>query len=96
MSGADIQERLSLAMINEAMRCLEERVVRQARDGDIGAIFGIGFPPFRGGPFRYVDAVGPAEVVKRLEALEGDHPGRFAPCGLLERMAADGRKVYER
>jgi 3-hydroxyacyl-CoA dehydrogenase/enoyl-CoA hydratase/3-hydroxybutyryl-CoA epimerase len=96
MSGADIQERLSLAMINEAMRCLEERVVRQARDGDIGAIFGIGFPPFRGGPFRYVDAVGPTEVVKRLTALERDHRGRFAPCGLLERMAADGRKVYER
>ena len=92
--AAAIQERLSLAMINEAVRCLEERVIRQARDGDIGAIFGIGFPPFRGGPLRCVDAIGAAELVRRLNALDAQHRGRYTPCKLLEQLAATGRKVY--
>lgn len=96
MSSAEIQERLSLAMINEAMRCLEEGVVRQARDGDIGAIFGIGFPPFRGGPFRCVDTVGAADIVQRLQALDLRHQGRFKPCALLIRLAVENRTVYDR
>jgi len=96
MPAAEIQERLSLAMVNEAMRCLEERVVRQPRDGDIGAIFGIGFPPFRGGPYRYVDSVGAADLVQRLGALDVRHPGRYPPCGLLEDTARAGRRVYEK
>lgn len=96
MSSAEIQERLSLAMINEAMRCLEQGVVRQARDGDIGAIFGIGFPPFRGGPFRCVDTVGAADIVQRLQALDLRHQGRFKPCALLIRLAVENRTVYDR
>jgi 3-hydroxyacyl-CoA dehydrogenase/enoyl-CoA hydratase/3-hydroxybutyryl-CoA epimerase len=76
------------------VRCLEESIVRQPRDGDIGAVFGIGFPPFRGGPYRYVDAVGAAEIVKQLEALNAKHPGRFAPCALLAKMARDGTRFY--
>ncbi|MFW6369162.1 MAG: fatty acid oxidation complex subunit alpha FadJ, partial [Myxococcota bacterium] len=63
----EIQQRLGLAMINEAALCLQDGVLRSARDGDIGAIFGLGFPPFRGGPFMYVDRVGASEVVRRLE-----------------------------
>ena len=96
MAAAEIQERLSLAMLNEAMRCLEEKVIRQPRDGDIGAIFGIGFPPFRGGPFRCVDAMGAADIVSRLKALNARYPGRYEPCALLERMAAAGKTVYAR
>lgn len=94
MPAVDIQERLSLAMINEAARCLEEGVIRQARDGDIGAIFGIGFPPFRGGPLRCVDAIGAAELVKRLGTLDAQHRGRYTPCRLLDQLAQTGRKVY--
>jgi 3-hydroxyacyl-CoA dehydrogenase/enoyl-CoA hydratase/3-hydroxybutyryl-CoA epimerase len=90
----DIQRRLSLAMMNEAARCLEEGIIRTPRDGDIGAVFGIGFPPFLGGPFRYMDAVGVAEVVKQLEALNTKHVGRFAPAKLLMDMARDGRRFY--
>jgi 3-hydroxyacyl-CoA dehydrogenase/enoyl-CoA hydratase/3-hydroxybutyryl-CoA epimerase len=90
----EIQRRCALAMVNEAVRCLEESIVRQPRDGDIGAVFGIGFPPFRGGPYRYVDAVGAAEIVKQLEALNAKHPGRFAPCALLAKMARDGTRFY--
>ena len=94
LPGEDIQRRCALAMVNEAVRCLEENIVRAPRDGDVGAVFGIGFPPFRGGPFRYVDAVGAAEVVRRLEELELKHPGRFAPCALLTKMAREGLRFY--
>src|ERR1019366_1800317 len=84
---AEIQRRCSLAMVNEAARCLEERIVRVPRDGDIGAVFGIGFPPFRGGPFRHVDAMGAAEVVRTLAALNAEYHGRFDPRALLVPMA---------
>ncbi|MBL8996443.1 MAG: fatty acid oxidation complex subunit alpha FadJ [Gemmatimonadetes bacterium] len=90
----EIQRRLSLAMVNEAARCLEEGIVRTARDGDIGAVFGIGFPPFRGGPFRHVDAVGVAEVVRQLDALDAVHAGRFTPAAILREMARAGRTFY--
>ncbi len=90
----EIQRRCSLAMVNEAARCVEEGIVRQPRDGDIGAVFGIGFPPFRGGPYRHIDAVGVAEVVRQLEALNAQHAGRFTPCALLVKMAHEGRRFY--
>ncbi len=90
----EIQRRLSLAMVNEAARCLEEGIVRSARDGDVGAVFGIGFPPFRGGPFRHIDAVGVSEVVRLLAALDARFPGRFTPAPLLQEMARAGRTFY--
>ena len=92
----EIQRRLSLAMVNEAARCLEEGIIRSARDGDIGAVFGIGFPPFRGGPFRHIDSVGVAEVVAQLETLDAKYPGRFTPAKLLVEMARSGRTFYPR
>jgi 3-hydroxyacyl-CoA dehydrogenase/enoyl-CoA hydratase/3-hydroxybutyryl-CoA epimerase len=94
VSAADIQERLSLAMVNEAVRCVEDGILRAPRDGDIGAVFGIGFPPFRGGPLRVVDTIGAAEMVKRLEALNTRFPGRFEPAKLLREMAAQGKTFY--
>jgi len=87
-----IQRRLGLAMVNEAARCLQEGILRSARDGDIGAIFGLGFPPFFGGPFSYVDRVGAAEVVRRLERLEAQHGRRFEPAEILRDYARAGRK----
>jgi len=91
---AEIQERLSLAMVNEAVRCVEEGILRTPRDGDIGAVFGIGFPPFRGGPLRVVDTIGAAGLVRRLEALNAKSPGRFVPAKLLREMAATGATFY--
>jgi 3-hydroxyacyl-CoA dehydrogenase/enoyl-CoA hydratase/3-hydroxybutyryl-CoA epimerase len=93
-SASDIQERLSLAMVNESVRCVEEGILRAPRDGDIGAVFGIGFPPFRGGPLRVVDTIGAAELVRRLETLNARHPGRFEAAKLLREMAAQGRTFY--
>ncbi|HET8770889.1 MAG TPA: fatty acid oxidation complex subunit alpha FadJ [Gemmatimonadaceae bacterium] len=95
MPAADIQRRLSLAMVNEAARCLDEGVVRSARDGDVGAVFGIGFPPFRGGPFRHVDATGVSEVVRQLEELDARHAGgRFSPAPVLREMATKNARFY--
>jgi 3-hydroxyacyl-CoA dehydrogenase/enoyl-CoA hydratase/3-hydroxybutyryl-CoA epimerase len=90
----EIQQRCVLAMVNEALLCLEEGVLRSARDGDVGAVFGIGFPPFRGGPFRYVDSVGAARIVDELEALDDRFPGRFTPARLLVEQARANKRFY--
>ncbi len=89
-----MRDRTVLAMVNEAVHCLEEGIVRSPRDGDIGAVFGIGFPPFRGGPFRYVDTVGAASMLRRLEELDERHPGRYTPAPLLRDMAQRGARFY--
>jgi 3-hydroxyacyl-CoA dehydrogenase/enoyl-CoA hydratase/3-hydroxybutyryl-CoA epimerase len=83
----EIQQRTVLPMLNEAVRCLEDGVIRSPRDGDIGAVYGFGFPPFRGGPFRYIDSLGADEVVRQLEELNDRFPGRYAPAELLLAMA---------
>ena len=90
----DIQERLSLAMVNEAAHTLQEGVIASPQDGDAGAVFGIGFPPFLGGPFFYLDELGAAKVIERLEALEAQHGLRFKPAELL-REYAGGKTFYE-
>jgi len=89
-----IIDRCVLPMINEAVRCLEEGVIRNCRDGDIGAVFGIGFPPFRGGPFRTVDSLGLQAVVKKLEQLAEQHGERFQPAETLCSMAEKGQTFY--
>jgi 3-hydroxyacyl-CoA dehydrogenase / enoyl-CoA hydratase / 3-hydroxybutyryl-CoA epimerase len=89
-----IAERLSLAMLNEAARALDEEVVRQPRDGDIGALFGIGFPAFRGGPFRALDALGARSAVDALERLATVHGDRFLPAASLVKQADHGGRYY--
>jgi len=90
LSRVEITERIALTMLNEAAYCLGEGILRSARDGDIGAIFGLGFPPFLGGPFRYMDTLGAAEVVTKLEALKASHGERFTPApALLELVRSD-------
>jgi len=92
--ASEIQERTVLPMLNEAVRCLDDGILRSPRDGDVGAVFGIGFPPFRGGPFRAIDALGAAELVRRLDALDARFAGRFTPAPRLRAMAARGERFY--
>lgn len=93
-SEKDIAERCVLMMLNEAARCLDEGVIRNARDGDIGAIFGIGFPPFLGGPFRYMDSLGIAHVVERLNFYAGIVGDKFTPAQCLVDMAESNKTFY--
>lgn len=91
---SEILQRLILGMVNEAARAVGEGVVRNPRDGDIGAIFGFGFPPFRGGPLRYADDLGAERVVADLERLAERYGARFAPCEVLREQARSGTKFY--
>jgi len=93
-SDAEITERCLVQMLNEAARCLEEGILASARDGDIGAIFGIGFPPFLAGPFSYMDSMGIGELVAKLNGYRDTHGERFAPCDSLIAMAEQGRSFY--
>jgi 3-hydroxyacyl-CoA dehydrogenase/enoyl-CoA hydratase/3-hydroxybutyryl-CoA epimerase len=89
-----VRDRLICAMLNEAALAYSEGVVRSARDGDLGAIYGFGFPPFRGGPLRTIDATGAEALVMRLEELAATVGPRFAPAPLLQEMAASGRRFH--
>ena len=89
-----IEQRLVYAMLNEAAMAAGEGVVRSPRDGDIGAIFGIGYPPFRGGPLRYIDDLGAAKVVEVLRDLEQRHGSRFTPAPSLVERAGQGARFY--
>jgi len=90
----EIARRCALLMVNEAAHCFGEGILRSARDGDIGAIFGLGFPPFRGGPFRYVDTLSAKEVVQRLEFFKDRLGVRFTPAPVLAQMAREGGSFY--
>lgn len=94
LSDTEIAERCLYTMLNEAVRCLDENIIRNARDGDIGAIFGIGFPPFLGGPFRYIDTIGAVNVVNKLNAWAARHGERYKPCQALIDMAEQGNTCY--
>jgi 3-hydroxyacyl-CoA dehydrogenase/enoyl-CoA hydratase/3-hydroxybutyryl-CoA epimerase len=88
----EIAERVALQMVNEAVRCLEDGVLSGPRDGDVGAVFGLGFPRFRGGPFRYVDTQGAGELVDRLDRLSARYGARFEPAPLLRAQAKSRKK----
>jgi 3-hydroxyacyl-CoA dehydrogenase / enoyl-CoA hydratase / 3-hydroxybutyryl-CoA epimerase len=90
----EIQERLVFAFLNEAVLTLQDGILRSARDGDVGAVFGLGFPPFKGGPFRYLDQLGARFAVEVLERLRGMYGERFEPARLLVEMAREGRTFH--
>jgi len=89
-----LQERMVLAMVNEAAVCLEDGVVREPRDLDVAMVYGTGFPPFRGGLLRYADSIGPAVLVDRLARLADAQGERFRPAGLLRDMVREERRFY--
>lgn len=89
-----LQERMVLAMINEAAVCLEDGVVRDPTDLDVAMVMGTGFPPFRGGPLRYADEMGIAVLHDRLSRLADAHGERFRPAAVLRDMVRDGRRFH--
>jgi 3-hydroxyacyl-CoA dehydrogenase/enoyl-CoA hydratase/3-hydroxybutyryl-CoA epimerase len=89
-----VERRLIYAMLNEAALACADGVVRSPRDGDIGAIFGIGFPAFRGGPLRMIDDVKPGRVVETLYQLQEQFGERFRPAPSLLEMARSGGRYY--
>ncbi|MBU2977364.1 fatty acid oxidation complex subunit alpha FadJ [Alteromonas sp. C1M14] len=94
LNEKSVAERCVLMMLNEAARCLDEGVIRSARDGDIGAIFGIGFPPFLGGPFRYMDSLGIEALVSKLTHYAETIDGRFTPADCLVERAKENKTFY--
>jgi 3-hydroxyacyl-CoA dehydrogenase / enoyl-CoA hydratase / 3-hydroxybutyryl-CoA epimerase len=93
LSHEAIVQRLVYPIINEAARCLDEKIVANADDVDLAMVFGTGFAPFRGGPLRYADSVGLPKIVETLDRLSKDHP-RFTPCDALRRKAAAGERFH--
>lgn len=93
-TNEEISERCVIQLLNEAARCLDDGIVRSPRDGDIGMIFGTGYPPFQGGPFRYMDSLGISNLVETLKKHQDKYGERFAPCDLLVSMAEKGETFY--
>jgi 3-hydroxyacyl-CoA dehydrogenase/enoyl-CoA hydratase/3-hydroxybutyryl-CoA epimerase len=94
LTQEELQERMFFLMLNEAARCLEEKIVATPEDIDFAMIMGTGFAPFRGGPLRYADSLGLEKIVGAMEILEDCGATQYAPCPLLRHMAADRTKFY--
>ncbi|MEX2601215.1 MAG: 3-hydroxyacyl-CoA dehydrogenase NAD-binding domain-containing protein [Balneolaceae bacterium] len=90
----EIRERILWMMVNEAVHCLEEEILLRPQDGDLGAILGLGFPPFLGGPFRLIDREGASSAADRLYEMQQSFGNRFQPADLLVQHAEAGSRFY--
>jgi len=90
----EIQDRIVSRFVNEAAKCLEDEIISDPVVGDIGLVFGTGFAPFRGGPFRYLDTVGVDKYVGMMNGLAENYGPQFEPCQLLKDYAAAGKKFH--
>lgn len=94
LSLADVQHRLLMAQVLEAVRALEEGVLTDIREGDVGAILGWGFAPWSGGPFGWLDIIGAARAVQICRELTAQFGRRFEAPALLREMAEKGTAFY--
>jgi len=90
-----VRDRLTLMMVNEAIRCLDDGPLHSPSDGDLGAVFGLGFPPYLGGPFQYVDQHGPERVARRMRDFAYRFGSRFEPAPLLVEHEESGTTFYD-
>jgi 3-hydroxyacyl-CoA dehydrogenase/enoyl-CoA hydratase/3-hydroxybutyryl-CoA epimerase len=95
-SLSDVQHRLLFAQVLEAVRALEEGVLTDIREGDVGAILGWGFAPWSGGPFSWLDMIGAARAVELCRGLTAQFGPRFHAPALLREMAETGETFYGR
>lgn len=91
-----VQHRLLFAQVLEAVRALEEGVLEDIREGDVGAILGWGFAPWSGGPFSWLDMIGAPYAAERCDQLSTAFGDRFACPDLLREMAGKGQSFYAR
>jgi 3-hydroxyacyl-CoA dehydrogenase/enoyl-CoA hydratase/3-hydroxybutyryl-CoA epimerase/3-hydroxyacyl-CoA dehydrogenase/enoyl-CoA hydratase/3-hydroxybutyryl-CoA epimerase/enoyl-CoA isomerase len=94
LKSDELIDRLFLPMLLEATRALEDRLVRDVRDVDLALIYGIGFPPFRGGLFFWADEMGAAKIVEKLRAY-APLGKRYEPTAMLQELAQKGAKFYD-
>ena len=94
VAKADFASRLMFLMVNEAARCIEEKVVESPEDADYGMILGTGFTPHRGGPLRFAEHFGLKKIVEEMNRL-AQSDEKFVPCDILKKHARDGTKFYE-
>jgi 3-hydroxyacyl-CoA dehydrogenase / enoyl-CoA hydratase / 3-hydroxybutyryl-CoA epimerase len=90
----EVQHRLLMAQVLEAVRALEDGVLTDIREGDVGAILGWGFAPWSGGPFSWLDIIGAPRAVEICDHLTATYGARFTPPNLLREMAAKGETFY--
>jgi 3-hydroxyacyl-CoA dehydrogenase/enoyl-CoA hydratase/3-hydroxybutyryl-CoA epimerase len=92
----ELQQRLLVTQALEAARTVEDHVIVDPREADVGSILGFGFAPFTGGVLSMIDGMGAAKFVALCQKLEGKYGARFKPCALLIDMAAKGETFYGR
>jgi len=93
-SDEDIVLRMVTRFANEAVASHQDGILATPLEGDIGAVFGLGFPPFSGGPFRYIDTMGAQTFVDHMRRFEQSYGVAFTPCQMLLDMAKSGKKFY--
>ncbi len=93
-AAGEVRKRLLHIQLLEAIKCMQEGVIDDPADGDVGAVFGVGFPAYTGGPFSCIDHLGAARVLRECNELAKRHGERFKAPRLLREMARDGRRFY--